>query len=70
MVYAAVNGLNTYHEVHGDGPPLRLLRGVWHARATPERRRCAPQLHGTGPPASSTAPPRPTNSHAYQLSPR
>ena len=25
MAYAAVNGLNMYYEVHGDGPPLLLL---------------------------------------------
>jgi alpha-beta hydrolase superfamily lysophospholipase len=25
--YAAVNGLNMYYEVHGDGPPLLLLHG-------------------------------------------
>jgi pimeloyl-ACP methyl ester carboxylesterase len=25
--YVAVNGLNMYHEVHGDGPPLLLLHG-------------------------------------------
>ena len=27
MSYAAVNGLNMYYEVHGDGPPLLLLHG-------------------------------------------
>ncbi len=27
MAYAAVNGLNVYYEVHGDGPPLLLLHG-------------------------------------------
>lgn len=27
MPYAAVNGLNLYYEVHGDGPPLLLLNG-------------------------------------------
>ena len=27
MPYAAVNGLNMYYEVHGDGPPLLLLHG-------------------------------------------
>jgi pimeloyl-ACP methyl ester carboxylesterase len=27
MAYAAVNGLNMYYEVHGDGPPLLLLHG-------------------------------------------
>jgi pimeloyl-ACP methyl ester carboxylesterase len=25
--YAAVNRLNMYYEVHGDGPPLLLLHG-------------------------------------------
>jgi len=27
MPYAAVNGLEMYHEVHGEGPPLLLLHG-------------------------------------------
>ena len=27
MAYAAVNGLEMYYEVHGDGPPLLLLHG-------------------------------------------
>ena len=27
MPYAAVNRLNMYYEVHGDGPPLLLLHG-------------------------------------------
>jgi pimeloyl-ACP methyl ester carboxylesterase len=27
VTYAAVNGLNMYYEVHGDGPPLLLLHG-------------------------------------------
>ena len=27
MPYAAVNGLDMYYEVHGDGPPLLLLHG-------------------------------------------
>ena len=27
MAYAAVNGLNMYYEVHGEGPPLLLLHG-------------------------------------------
>ena len=27
MAYAAVNGLNMYYEIHGDGPPLLLLHG-------------------------------------------
>ena len=27
MPYAAVNGLNMYYEVHGEGPPLLLLHG-------------------------------------------
>ena len=27
MTYAAVNGLNMYYEVHGEGPPLLLLHG-------------------------------------------
>jgi hypothetical protein len=25
--YAAVNGLQMYHDVHGDGPPLVLVHG-------------------------------------------
>ena len=27
MPYAAVNGLNLYYEIHGDGPPLLLING-------------------------------------------
>ena len=27
MPYLAVNGLDMYYEVHGDGPPLLLLHG-------------------------------------------
>ena len=27
MAYAAVNGLSTYYEIHGEGPPLLLLHG-------------------------------------------
>jgi pimeloyl-ACP methyl ester carboxylesterase len=27
MPYAAVNGLNMYYEIHGEGPPLLLLHG-------------------------------------------
>jgi pimeloyl-ACP methyl ester carboxylesterase len=27
MPYLAVNGLDTYYEVHGDGSPLLLLHG-------------------------------------------
>ena len=29
MPYAAVNDLNLYYEVHGDGPPLVLLHGAY-----------------------------------------
>ena len=29
MPYAAVNGLDLYYEVHGDGPPLVLLHGAY-----------------------------------------
>ena len=29
MPYAAVNDLNMYYEVHGDGPPLVLLHGAY-----------------------------------------
>jgi len=35
MPYAAVNGLELYYEIHGDGPPLLLLHGG--AGAIPER---------------------------------
>ena len=29
MTYVDVNGLPTWHEVHGDGPPVVLLHGAF-----------------------------------------
>ena len=46
MAYAAVNGLDMYYEVHGDGPPLLLLHGGVKLGSTkPSRfRRLLPSL--------------------------
>ncbi len=55
MPYAAVNGLNMYYEVHGDGPPLLLLHGgtgsipeKWIPLFTPQFRVIAPEQMGHG----------------------
>lgn len=34
MAYASVNGLDMYHEIHGEGPPLVLLHGALSATGT------------------------------------
>lgn len=55
MPYARVNGLDMYHEVHGDGPPLLLLHGgtgsiptSWIPLFTPGFRVIAPEQMGHG----------------------
>jgi pimeloyl-ACP methyl ester carboxylesterase len=55
MPYAAVNGLNMYYEVHGDGSPLLLLHGgsgsipeKWIPSFTPYFRVIAPEQMGHG----------------------
>ena len=55
MPYVAVNGLEMYHEVHGDGPPLLLLHGgsgsipeKWIPHFAPEFRVIAPEQMGHG----------------------
>jgi len=55
MAYAAVNGLNLYYEVHGDGPPLMLLHGgggpvseKWISCFSPHFRVVAAQQMGYG----------------------
>jgi pimeloyl-ACP methyl ester carboxylesterase len=55
MPYAAVNGLNMYYEVHGDGPPLLLLHGgagsipeSWIPSFSPEFRVVAMEQMGHG----------------------
>ena len=35
MTYASVNGLRLYHEIHGRGRPLVLLRGTTRYTASP-----------------------------------
>jgi pimeloyl-ACP methyl ester carboxylesterase len=53
--YAAVNGLDMYFEVHGEGPPLLLLHGgagsipeKWLRFFTPQFRVIAPEQMGHG----------------------
>ncbi len=55
MPYAAVNGLNMYYEVHGDGPPLLLLHGgcgsiseKWISYFSPQFRVIANEQMGHG----------------------
>jgi pimeloyl-ACP methyl ester carboxylesterase len=55
MSYVAVNGLNMYYEVHGDGSPLLLLHGgtgsipeKWIPFFTPAFRVIAPEQMGHG----------------------
>jgi len=55
MSYVAVNGLDMYYEVHGDGPPLLLLHGgsgsipeKWISFFTPHFRVIAPEQMGHG----------------------
>ena len=55
MPYAAVNGLELYYEVHGDGPPLLLLHGgsgsipeKWIPDFAPEFQVIAPEQMGHG----------------------
>jgi pimeloyl-ACP methyl ester carboxylesterase len=55
MAYAAVNGLDMYYEVHGDGPPLLLLHGgaspipeEWLPFFTPHFQVIAPEQMGHG----------------------
>jgi pimeloyl-ACP methyl ester carboxylesterase len=55
MSYLAVNGLDMYYEVHGDGPPLLLLHGgsgsipeKWIPFFTPRFRVIAPEQMGHG----------------------
>ena len=55
MPYLAVNGLDMYYEVHGDGPPLLLLHGgsgsipnTWIPFFTPRYRVIAPEQMGHG----------------------
>jgi pimeloyl-ACP methyl ester carboxylesterase len=55
MGYAAVNGLNMYYEVHGDGPALLLLHGgggpvseKWISFFSPQFRVITPQQMGYG----------------------
>jgi pimeloyl-ACP methyl ester carboxylesterase len=53
--YAAVNGLDMYYEVHGDGPPLLLLHGgansipdSWVPLFVPQFKVIAPEQMGHG----------------------
>ena len=55
MPFAAVNGLNMYYEIHGDGLPLLLLHGgggpvsaKWISIFSPHFRVIAPQQMGYG----------------------
>jgi pimeloyl-ACP methyl ester carboxylesterase len=55
MAYAAVNGIDMYYEVHGEGPPLLLLHGgansipdEWLPFFTPHFRVIAPEQMGHG----------------------
>jgi pimeloyl-ACP methyl ester carboxylesterase len=55
MPYAAVNGLDMYYEIHGNGPPLLLLHGgsdsipeKWIPFFTPRFRVIAPEQMGHG----------------------
>ena len=55
MPYVAVNGLNMYYEVHGDGSPLLLLHGgagsipeKWIPFFAPPFRVIAPEQMGHG----------------------
>ena len=55
MVYADVNGLNMYYEVHGEGRPLLMLHGgtgsipeKWIPLFTPQFRVIAPEQMGHG----------------------
>lgn len=68
MPYAAVNGLNMYYEVHGDGPPLLLLHGgagsipeKWVPFFSPAFRVIAPEQMGHG--RTADAPDRPFHYH-------
>ena len=60
--YAPVNGLNMYHEIHGEGPPLLLLHGgsglipeKWIPFFTPPFRVIAPEQMGHGRTADAMA---------------
>ncbi len=55
MSFAAVNGLQMYYEIHGDGPPLLLLHGGmastpdrWISFFAPDFRVLAPEQMGQG----------------------
>ena len=55
MPYAAVDGLDMYYEIHGDGPPLLLLHGgsgsipaKWIPLLTSRFRVIAPEQMGHG----------------------
>ena len=55
MPYVAVNGLDMYHEIHGDGPPLLLLHGgcgsiseLWISYFSPHFRVISPEQMGHG----------------------
>jgi len=61
MPYAAINGLEMYYEIHGDGPPLLLLHGgtgsipeTWIPYFSPRFRVIAPEFMGHGRTADAT----------------
>ena len=68
MPYVAVNGLDMYYEVHGDGAPLLLLHGGassiperWIPLFAPEFRVVAPEQMGHG--RTADRPERPFHYH-------